>query len=85
MANVKTNPEKIQAGMLKAWGAPIVARAAIEKFSGGVRRGRSLANLEVLARKGEYAKPLPKRVELAGRKVAYDAKSLAKWIVTGEA
>jgi len=55
------------------WGAPIVARDQVEKFSGGALNRRTLANLDS---RGEG----PRGRFKVGRKVCYSADALCDWI-----
>jgi hypothetical protein len=58
--------------MVERWPSAIVARTAVKKFSGGLISEKYMANLD--------SQQLgPERVKISG-KVAYPAKSLAKWI-----
>lgn len=55
-----------------SWPSPIVARAQVGKFSGGLLHARTLANLDCLGRG-------PRKVSL-GRKVGYDRDDLVRWM-----
>ena len=57
-----------------AWGSPIVARTEIEKFSGGLLKPRTMANLDSL-KKG------PGKI-MVGGKTCYVTKSLVAWLET---
>ena len=54
------------------WASAIVARGEVEKFSGGVLNGKTLANLDSI---GEG----PPRGRM-GRKVFYDVVELCRWM-----
>jgi len=62
----------IFADMARQWGSPIVARDRIEKFSGGLLRPKTMANLDS---RGEG----PPRVKV-GRKVGYPVEGLVQWM-----
>lgn len=65
------NPFNFQA-LAEQWGAPVVARKDVGKFSGGVLHPRTMANLDSL---GEG----PQRFYF-GRKVAYPVDALVCWM-----
>lgn len=58
--------------LIESWPSPIVARAEVGRFSGGLLHPRTMANLDA---KGEG----PGKIVIGG-KVAYDRDALARWI-----
>ncbi|GAB1411206.1 hypothetical protein MASR1M90_23600 [Desulfovibrionales bacterium] len=58
--------------LIQSWPAPLVARAEVGRFSGGLLHPRTMANLDAL---GEG----PGKI-VVGRRVAYDRDQLATWI-----
>ena len=58
--------------LIASWPAPLVARAQVGAFSGGLLHPRTLANLDAL-------KQGPGKIVIGG-KVAYDRDALARWI-----
>jgi len=58
--------------LAEAWGAPIVARKDVGKFSGGLLHPRTMANLDSL-QKG------PGKV-VVGDRVCYATKELVAWM-----
>jgi hypothetical protein len=58
--------------LAKAWPSPLVARREVERFSGGLLKARTMANLDSQG-KG------PERVRSGGR-TAYPARALAAWL-----
>lgn len=58
--------------LIESWTAPIVARAEVGRFSGGLLHPRTMANLDAL---GEGCGKI-----VVGRRVAYDRDALAAWI-----
>ena len=58
--------------LIESWPAPLVARAEVGRFSGGLLHPRTMANLDSL---GEG----PGKITI-GRRVAYDRDQLATWI-----
>jgi len=56
-----------------SWGAPVVARQAVSKFSGGLLNPRTLANEDCLGTgpKGRFK---------LGKKVFYSVDSLIQWM-----
>lgn len=65
--------KKFKLELLKMnWGAPIVARSEVKKFSGGLLHPRTMANLD--------SKGLgPQKIHIGGR-VAYDVDLLIAWM-----
>jgi len=61
--------------MAEKWNSPYVARDKVGEFSGGILHPRTIANLDC---RGEGPKG---RIRI-GRKVAYDAIELAKWLAS---
>jgi hypothetical protein len=59
--------------LAEAWGAPIVARTDVGKFSGGLLHPRTLANLDSLG-KG------PGKIKVGGR-VCYETSKLTQWMM----
>ena len=59
--------------LLENWPSPYVARTEVEKFSGGILKARTLANLDSQG-KG------PRGRFRVGRKVAYPAASLVEFM-----
>ncbi len=58
--------------LIESWPSPIVARAEVGRFSGGLLHPRTLANLDALG-------VGPGKI-VVGRRVAYDRDALAKWV-----
>jgi hypothetical protein len=58
--------------LVERWPSPLVARAEVARFSGGVLNARTLANLDSSGRG-------PERLRI-GSRVAYPAKALADWM-----
>lgn len=58
--------------LAKAWGAPIVARAEVSKFSGGLLHPRTLANLDCIGQG-------PESIRIGGR-VCYPTGALVEWL-----
>lgn len=58
--------------LAEAWGAPIVARTDVAKFSGGLLHPRTMANLDSL-HKG------PGKIMIGGR-ACYVTKTLVEWM-----
>lgn len=61
--------------MVQRWPSSLVARREVHKFTGGLLRPQSLANLDCLG-KG----PEERVIMSEGRKVAYPAQVLAAWL-----
>ncbi len=59
--------------MAEKWPSPIVARSAIEKFSGGLFTTKSLANYD-------YWGTGPAGRFRVGRKIAYRVTDLVEWM-----
>ena len=59
--------------LTKPWGAGIVARREVGRFTGGLITGRTLANLDS---RGQG----PGGAMRVGRQVAYPATRLARWL-----
>ena len=57
----------------KAWGAPIVARTNVDKFSGGLLHPRTMANLDSLKL------GCPEKIVIGGR-VCYPTRALVEWM-----
>ena len=55
------------------WGSPIVARTEIQRFTGGIVHGRTIANMDALGTG-------PKERIRIGRKVAYPVDSIIEWL-----
>jgi hypothetical protein len=58
--------------LAEAWGAPLVARKDVAKFSGGLLHPRTMANLDSLGSG-------PGKI-LIGRRAFYDTWSLVSWL-----
>lgn len=58
--------------LIESWPSPIVARAEVGRFTGGLLHPRTLANLDALG-------VGPGKITV-GRRVAYDRDALAKWV-----
>ena len=58
--------------LIASWQSPIVARAQVGTFSGGLLHPRTMANLDALGAG-------PGKI-VAGRRVAYDRDELARWL-----
>ena len=58
--------------LVESWSSPLVARAEVGRFSGGLLHPRTMANLDAL---GEG----PGKITI-GRMVAYDRDALAAWV-----
>ena len=58
--------------LAESWGAPIVARSDVGKFSGGVLNPRTMANLDCLG-KG------PGKIAVRG-KICYATRELVDWM-----
>lgn len=72
----ENQPFDIYDAMAEAWGAPIVARSQIEKFSGGAIKGASIRNLDVRGLG-------PDKVLIGQRNVAYVLRGdngLVNWL-----
>lgn len=59
--------------LVDAWGAPIVARTQVAKFSGGLLNPRTMANLDSLGLG-------PEGKIMVGGKVAYITRGLVEWM-----
>ncbi len=59
--------------LIDRWPSSMVARTEVNRFSGGILSGKTLANM---ASRGEA---VPAALHI-GRKVAYDARELADWL-----
>lgn len=64
--------EQIFDELVRAWNSPLVSRHEVERFSGGVIRARSLANMDSQGTG-------PGKITIGGR-VAYRRDDLAKWV-----
>ena len=58
--------------LAESWGAPIVARTDVGKFSGGILHPRTMANLD--------SQGIGPNKILIGARVAYDVNELIKWM-----
>lgn len=67
--------DEIFEAMARAWGAPVVARADVGRFSGGGLSPKYLANCDSLGMG-------PKGRFMMGRRVVYPTRELVSWLKT---
>ena len=66
--------------LVNHWPSALVSQKKIEKFTGGVLTGRTMANLHSLAKRGAYeGPPLPQKICI-GNRVAYRAEDVALFL-----
>lgn len=58
--------------LIESWSAPLVARAEVGRFSGGLLHPRTMANID--------AQGIGPGKIVVGGKVAYDRDGLARWV-----
>jgi hypothetical protein len=73
LVEARTNLKNLRDAMVKDWGAPVVARTEVARFSGGLTNARSCANNDSAGTgvAGRFR---------VGKKICYPAQALADWI-----